>query len=352
MRFHHDEGVGLFSADERLAQLTALGDMLEQLNGHVDFEFFRPVLEPALYGSVDPAHGGRPPFDPVLMFKILVLQRLYNLSDEQVEYQIKDRLCFMRFLGLDFASRVPDAKTVWLFRETLQQCGLVEILFEQFNAHLAQRQIIVNHGQIVDATFVEAPRQRNNHEENALIKEGQVPALWRTQPHRLAQKDVDARWAKKGEETHYGYKDHVRCDRKSKLITAYVVTDASVHDSVVVDDLLANASVAGQKLYADSAYRSADIEAELVVQGIQSKVHERPYRGTPLTPTQQERNTAKSRIRARIEHVFAFMTQSMHGLVVRSRSLTRNEAVIGLLNLAYNLCRVVQLKKKIMVVRA
>jgi transposase, IS5 family len=352
MRFHQDEGIGLFSADERLAQLSALGDRLEQLNRYVDFEFFRPVLEPALYGAVDPTLGGRPPFDPVLMFKILVLQRLYNLSDEGIEYQITDRLSFMRFLGLDFAGRVPDAKTVWLFRETLQQHGLIEILFEQFNAHLAQRHIIVNNGQIADATFVEAPRQRNNHEENALIKEGQVPALWLTQPHRLAQKDVDARWAKKGDETHYGYKDHVLCDRKSKLITAYEVTDASVHDSVPLDDLLAHASVAGQKLYADSAYRSAAIETDLATQGIQSKVHERAYRGTPLTPTQQERNTAKSRIRARIEHVFAFMTQSMHGLVVRGRSLARNEAVIGLINLAYNLCRVVQLKKKIMVVRA
>lgn len=352
MRFHQDEGIGLFSADERLAQLTALGDMLERLNSYVDFEFFRPHLEPALYGAADPSRGGRPPFDPVLMFKILVLQRLYNLSDEGIEYQIKDRLSFMRFLGLDFGGRVPDAKTVWLFRETLQQHGLIEVLFEQFNAHLEQRHIIVNRGQIADATFVEAPRQRNSREDNALIKEGQVPAAWSEQPHRLAQKDVDARWAKKGDETHYGYKDHVLCDYKSKLITVYTVTDASVHDSEPLDELLADDRVQGQKLYADSAYRSAAIEADLATKGIDSQVHERAYRNAPLTPEQQDCNTAKSRIRARIEHVFAFMTQSMHGLTVRGRSLARNEAVIGLINIVYNLCRVVQLKKKTKVVQA
>jgi IS5 family transposase len=352
MRYHQDEGIGLFSSDARLAQLSALGDPLERLLQYVDFEFFRPHLEPALYGAMDPSRGGRPPFDPVLMWKVLVLQRLYNLSDEACEYQIKDRLSFMRFLGLDFASRVPDGKTLWLFRDRLRELGLIEVLFDQFNAHLEARQIIAQQGQITDATFVEAPRQRNSREDNAMIKDGQVPAEWADQPHRLAQKDVDARWAKKGDETYYGYKNHVLCDRKSKLITAYTVTDASVHDSEPLDELLADDRVRGQKLYADSAYRSAEMEAELAAQGIDSQVHERAYRNAPLNPEQKERNTAKSRIRARIEHVFAFMTQSMHGLTVRGRSLARNEAVIGLINIVYNLCRVVQLKKKIRVVRA
>jgi IS5 family transposase len=352
MRYHQDAGIGLFSADERLAQLSALGDPLELLLQYVDFEFFRPFLEPALYGAADRSRGGRPPFDPVLMWKVLVLQRLYNLRDEACEYQIKDRLSFMRFLGLDFASRVPDCNTVWLFRDRLQELGLIKELFEQFNAHLEQRHIIAHCGQIADATFVEAPRQRSNREQNALIKEGQVPPEWVDQPRRLEQKDLDARWAKKGNVTYYGYKNHVLCDRKSKLITAFTVTDASVHDSVPLDELLADDLACGQTLYADSAYRSEAIEADLATKGILSKVHERAYRNAPLSPQQQERNTAKSRIRARIEHVFGFMTQSMRGLTVRGRSLARNEAVIGLINIVYNLCRVVQLKQKIRVVRA
>ena len=119
MRYHKDTGVGLFSADERLSELEALGDPLLTLSQAIDFEFFRPPLEQALYQEGERPQGGRPPFDPVLMFRVLVLQRLYNLSDDAVEYQIKDRLSFMRFLGLDFASRIPDAKTVWLFRDQL-----------------------------------------------------------------------------------------------------------------------------------------------------------------------------------------------------------------------------------------
>lgn len=347
MRYHQDEGVGLFSAEERLTELEALGDPLRKLLRHVDFEFFREQLEQVLYSGEPGLKGGRPPFDPVLMFKVLVLQRLYNLSDDAVEYQIKDRLTFMRFLGLDYAGRVPDAKTVWHFREQLQRHGLVKLLFEQLTGDLEQRGIIAKHGQIVDATFVAAPRQRNSRGDNETIKAGGVPAGWQENPHRWEQKDVDARWAKKGDETHYGYKNHVLCDSQSKLITEYGVTNAAVHDSVALGGLLAGGNADGQKLYADSAYRSEAIEEDLRAHQIESKVHEKASRNRPLTPAQQSRNKKKSKVRVRVEHTFGFMTQSMGGLVVRGRSLARNMTVIGLINMVYNLCRMVQLKKKL-----
>lgn len=345
MRYHQDSGIGLFSSEERLSELKELGDPLLTLSQHIDFEFFRPLLEHILYGNYDGSKGGRPPFDPVLMFKVLVLQSLYNLSDDAVEYQIKDRLSFMRFLGLDFASRIPDARTVWLFREQLQKHGLVKKLFDEMNSDLQRRGIITNKGQIVDASFVEAPRQRNTRIENKEIKTGAVPEEWQEFPHRLSQKDTDARWAKKNMENHFGYKDHVLCDRQSKLLTGYAVTAASVHDSSAMDDLLAIKDMEGQPLYADSAYRSADREKDLSRRGIKSRVHEKGARNRPLTEQQKTSNTVKSRIRVRIEHVFGFMTNSMGGMVVRCCSLTRNAAVIGLMNLTYNLCRVKQLNK-------
>lgn len=339
----------MFSSAERLTELEALGDPLQKLLSHVDFEFVRPRLEAGLYGEEHGIKGGRPPFDPVFMFKVLVLQRLYNLSDDATEYQIKDRLTFMRFLGLDYAGRVPDSKTIWYFRNELQKHDLVKLLFDQLTWDLEERGIIARQGQIVDATFVDAPRQRNTHAENKAVKAGEVPAEWQESPKRLEQKDLDARWAKKGEETHYGYKNHIACDSKSKLITQYVVTHAAAHDSTTLNQLLAEDLAHGQKLYADSAYRSEAIEAELVKLGIESKVHEKGVRNRALTPAQEGKNKKKSKVRVRVEHVFGFMTQSMGGLVVRGRNIARNGAVIGMINMVYNLCRVVQLKEKVVV---
>jgi transposase len=182
MKFHRDSGVNLFSVDERLSVLQSLRDPLITLSSHVDFEIFRETLVEALYGSKDERVGGRPPFDPVLMFKVLVLQRLYNVADDAIEFQINDRLSFMRFLGLDFGSRVPDSKTVWLFRDKLQKKDLFKKLFAEMNAQLTRQGIIANSGQIVDATFVTAPRQRNTKEENDEIKAGGVPADWEENP--------------------------------------------------------------------------------------------------------------------------------------------------------------------------
>jgi len=347
MRFHKDSGIGLFSTHDRLSKLSALGDPLVVLSEHIDFEFFRPLLEEAFHAGKDRSRGGRPPFDPVFVFKVLVLQRLYNLSDEKAEFQINDRLSFMRFLGLDFAGKVPDATTIWLFRDQLREKGLVEKLFEALNGELERRRIIVNEGQIIDASFVEAPRQRNSRKENAEIKEGRIPEAFQENENRLSQKDTDARWAQKNKETHYGYKTHVVCDRKSKLVKKFKVTNAADHDSTVLCDLLVTGAADGQTLYADSAYRSAETESALPMRNIKSRIHHKAARNRPLTTQQLKSNQWRSGKRARVEHVFGFMENSMGGMLVRAKSLIRNETVIGLMTLTYNLCRVKQLGRRL-----
>jgi len=345
MRYHTDSGLHLFSSDERLEVLDKIGDPLRRLGEHIDFEFFRPTLEGALYLSHNSRKGGRPPFDPVLMFKVLVIQRLYNLSDDSTEYLINDRLSFMRFLGLDLGGRVPDAKTIWVFRERLKKEGLVKKLFEELTCHLERERIIANSGQLVDATIVPAPRQRNSRSENETIKSGETPPEWQDELRKQSQKDVDARWTMKNSVTYYGYKNHIICDRKSKLIKGYVVTDASVHDSQVISELTDNGRAHGQTLYADSAYRSAGIETNLAGKTIKSRIHLKAARNKPLTKKQQASNRARSRQRSRVEHVFGFMENSMGGIYVRCCSKVRNEVVIGLLNLTYNLCRIRQLSR-------
>jgi len=157
---------GFFDADMRLVEISKQGDPLEKLDKRIDWEMFRSILEDALCQyEKDPSKGGRPPYDYVMMFKILILQHLYNIADERTEFAIKDRLSFMRFLGLTLADKVPDEKTIWAFREALTQDGAIERLFKKFGKHLDRVGLVARKGSIVDASFVEVPRQRNTRDE-------------------------------------------------------------------------------------------------------------------------------------------------------------------------------------------
>jgi IS5 family transposase len=274
------------------------------------------------------------------MFKLLVLQRYYNLSDAQTEYQVSDRLSFQKFAGWTVADKVPDANTLWDFREALVRADVFEKLFAQFTQQLQSQGLLAQEGKLVDASFVDVPRQRNTRAENATIKAGGVPEAWVEQPAKQVQKDVDARWTKKNAEVHYGYKNPVKADAKSKLLERYAVTDASVHDSQKLAELVASAD---GEVYADSAYRSAEAEAMLAEKQVTSQIHERAYRNRPLTGEQKESNRQKSKIRARIEHVFGYMSQSMKGFYLRYIGRRRNAAAIGLINLIYNLARYEQI---------
>jgi IS5 family transposase len=336
-----------FDVHERTAKLTEMGDPLVGLNERIDWEGFRPSLN-AVYEKARKSKAGAKPIDVVLMFKILVLQQLNNLSDERIEYQIRDRLSFMRFLGLQLEGRVPDAKTVWLFRERLKELNLVEVLFAKFHEQLASQGYVARAGQMIDATFVEVPRQRNTREENAGIKAGQPPEQWKEEPNKLRQKDVDARWTKKNEEKHYGYKNHVNADAANKLVQSYAVSDAAVHDSQVFEELLdQTVDAKGEKraVYADSAYRAKDREERLAADGFESQIHEKGTRGHPLSDEQKTSNRAKSKTRARVEHVFGAQ-HAMGGHLVRTIGLARAKVKIGMMNLVYNMKRLVQLIKR------
>lgn len=331
---------GLFAEEFRLAKLSKQGDPLERLNKVIDWEFFRPILAPMINNNM--VNSGPKPYDPLLMFKIMILQRYYNLSDFQLEFQILDRLTFCRFLGISLNDRVPDEKTVWDFRNRLINMGLEKKLFAQFGQLLEKHGLIAQEGKIIDASFVEAPRQRNTREENQQIKSGKSPKSWSTKPYKNRQKDTDAKWTKKNNENHYGYKNHAKVDSKHKLIDTYSTTDASVHDSQALDELL-NENDQGQDLWADSAYTGADQETTIKKYKVNNKIHEKGYRNNPLTDQQKAINKEKSKIRARVEHVFGFMEQSMNKLQIRSIGMKRATGFVGLVNLTYNLFRYEQI---------
>jgi transposase, IS5 family len=253
-----------------------------------------------------------------------------------LEYQILDRLTFMRFLGLGPGERVPDAKTIWLFREQLKEAGLVGDLFKGFEQHLKASGFVARKGQIVDASIVSVPKQRNTREENALIKEGGKPEDWSEPKHR--QKDTDARWLRKNGKNYYGYKNHINVDVKNKLIRGYAVTDASVHDSQVFDDLLQEDN-RSRDVYADSAYRSEESLEMLRRQGYREHLQRKGYRHRKLTDWEKRGNHTRSKIRSRIEHVFGVQAMMAGELVLRTIGIARAWVKIGLRNLAYNMFR-------------
>ena len=326
---------GFWDVEARHQKLEAKKDLLIWLDEIIPWDTFRPMLE-SVYAKPRKSNAGRPALDVVVMFKLLVLQQLYNIGDDELEYQVNDRLSFMRFLHLGLEDRVPDAKTVWLFRERLRHAELVEPLFERFGDYLNEMGYAAQCGQIVDATIVPVPKQRNRREENAEIKAGKVPDEWHDKPHKLSQKDVDARWTKKNGTAHYGYKNHINRDAGHGFIRCYTVTDASVHDSQVLGKLL-DADNPDDEIWADSAYLSIAIVSVLEMMGFESHINERAYRNHPLTEAQIADNRERSKIRAKVEHVFGSMVNEMGGKAIRAIGFARAQTMLGLKNLTYNL---------------
>ena len=337
--------MGFFDLSDRYASLDAKRDPLVAIDAVVPWEEFRPVLEGVWRKSSAQrkSRAGRKPMDAVLMFKTLVLGALCNLSDDQIEYQIRDRLSFMRFLGLGLGDRVPDAKTVWLYREALAKAGRMEDLFSLFDGYLVRQGYIARGGQILDASIIPVPKNRNTRDENKAIKNGDMPEDWADKPAKRSQKGMDARWTKKHGKSHYGYKNHVNVDRKYKLVRRYHVTDAAVHDSQAVDHLLMQGNT-GAGVWADSAYRSKEMEDKLRARKLRSRIHRKGARGKPLGEQAKRSNRTKSTVRVRVEHVFGAQTNDMGGTLVRSIGFCRAAMRIGLKNLTYNMRRFTQVR--------
>jgi transposase, IS5 family len=283
-----------------------------------------------------------------------VLQTLYTLSDDQTEYQLRDRLSFMRFVGLALHQPVPDAKTLSLFREQLAKAGAIEKLFARFDAVLRDQGILAMGGQIVDATIVQARPARLTAEKKAALRRGDTPDDWSAA--RRAQIDRDARWtlrrgrkrppengtpAKRQTVTIavplFGYKNHVGIDRRHGLIRTWAVTHAATHDGGQLGGLLDTNNTASA-VWADTAYRSAANLVLLAKRGMVGHLQRPKPRGRPMPPHIARGNATRSKVRAAVEHVFAVQKQRLR-LVIRTLGIVRATAKLGLANLAYNLLR-------------
>ena len=338
--------LSFFAIEEQLEKIYQNNGFLPKLNTLVDWEMFRDDLN-RVREKDRKSNAGAPSFDVVLMFKILILKSLYNLSDARTEEQIRDRLSFRDFLGLTFAAKVPDEKTIWKFAEQLKNLELETELFDRFHDELERRGFSAKSGLIVDGTFVETPKQRNTRDENAQIKNGEIPESITSHPNRKRQKDVDARYAKKGNETFFGYKNHAVADVEHKLIRGYGVTDASVHDVNLLEDVVPEvAPNPDEPYYGDAGYVSAEREERLRKRGYNPQICERIPKSRPLLiPEVKENNRAKSKIRCRIEHVFGEMKMRMGDETLRTIGFARARFWIGMRNLCYNMSRLVSLNK-------
>jgi IS5 family transposase len=338
---------GLFDVHIQLHKIDQNGDPLVKINQLVNWELFRKDLQAArdqARGHERTSDVGRPPIDVILLFKMLILQSLHNLSDEALEKQSLDRLTFMRFLGLDIGDGVPDAKTIWAFKEMLKQNDLAKTLFLRFDTFLRANGYEAKQGQIVDATIVQSRIRRDSREVNKQVKEGDGENVKQWSDHTRCQKDIDARWTKKRNKSYFGYKDHESVDVKHKFIREYHITPASVHDSNVYEELITpNEHV---EEYADSAYRSEDRMTNRVTAEKIPHFQEKGTRGHPLTADQQLANRLRSKVRSRVEHVFGAKLQRAGNLIVRTIGIARARVKLGLRNLAYNLERYAMLRRR------
>ncbi len=345
----------LFSLADHLEKLSKDGDPLEVLDATVDFEYFRGWLVEGL-GYGDGSKGGRPPFDPVSMFKALILQAQHNLSDAKMEFMIRDRLSWMRFLSFDLGEPTPDENTIRHFRNRLTERGTLKRVMKAFDWQLQKKGYIPMSGQIVDASLVPAPKQRNTEPEKEAIKAGKsAHEIWPDQPNKAAQKDTNARWTLKiGGKIRYrpdgtplpmiaiptfGYKSHIAIDRKYGFIRGAAVTSAAHGDGKMLREVIQPDNT-GSDIWADTAYRSKSNEKWLAKRMLTSRIHRKKPKGKPMPEVISRANAKKSSIRARVEHVFAHQ-KNRYGLFIRTIGLARAEAKLMLANLAYDFDRLI-----------
>ena len=324
----------LFAASERETKLTALGDVLQRFEEIIDFGAIASEIDKAA-PRPGRAKGGRPPYPTEVMVRILIIQERFNLSDEQMEFQLLDRLSFQRFVGLRRSSQIPDRTTIWLFRDRLVKAGCPDLVFESVNRQIAMAGYVARSGQMIDATLVCAPVQHMNKQEKETVVQGNVPPEW--SDAKLRQKDRDAKWTKKHGKAYFGYKLSASTDHRYKLIRQVRISSANEHDTRHFDAVL-DAQNSSRDIYADRGYADLDREKRLKAQGWRVHIQRKAKKGKPLSACQASRNRRIASKRARVEHPFAAMSQ-MGGKVLRCIGIERATLRLHLKAAIYNIQR-------------
>jgi IS5 family transposase len=339
--FPEDIPDDMFVVQRRKAKLEGYVQTLSAMDALIDFSAMAAAVDEAC-PRPNRGKGGRPAYPTEALVRMVFLQGLYNLSDEQCEHQVLDRLSFQRFCRLDGALNIPDARTLWSFRQRLAQGGLGgRAIFETLSQQLQRHGFIPRGGQIVDASIVQAPITQANAKEREALNQGQPPEGWSAK--RLAHTDRDARWTIKHGKAFYGYKLHGNVDARYKLIRTIKVTAANADDGQQLPHVLQEANTR-ERLLADRGYDSQANRQTLQQHGLADGIARRAKPGQTARTRLTRRNQTINRTRARVEHVFAAL-QQQGGKCVRAMTLARNALAITLQCAAYNARRLVWLVK-------
>jgi IS5 family transposase len=323
----------LFADAARKRKIESLGDPLQTIARHIDFGHLAQIID-ALLPRGDTSKGGRPPYPTEVMVRILVLKSLYKLSDEQMEYQLLDRMSYQRFCLLADSANVPDRNTLWHYQQRLGVDG-VTALFQAVDTQLLRHGYLAQCGQIIDATLVPAPIQHFTKEDKAQLAQGKTPADW--SPSKRRQKDLDATHTKKHGKAYHGYKLSISVDVKHKFIRQIATGTASAHDSTHFDEVLNGQNTSGN-VYADRGYPSKARSEMLQVLGYREHIQRKAKPGKSLSDCQKGRNKRIAKTRARVEHPFAQM-RHMGGKLIRTIGQARATVAMTMMATCYNLKR-------------
>jgi len=276
--------------------------------------------------------GGRPPIDFEIKLKMLFLQYTFNLSDEELEDQLIDRLSFQQFVGLGYDQEIPDFTTVWHFKEALVRAGLMDPIFASIVGQIERKGLILKKGTIVDATIIRSANRPLTRAKRAKLEET-----------RSRQIDTDAQSTAKGGKRYFGYKGHIGIDAESKIIRKRAFTPAQVHDIREMENLISGDE---QSIWADKNYRSRKHKKAARSMGIYYGVLDKKARGKQLSNSQLKRNKQKSRVRAAVEHPFGFMKKKLKVSVLAAKNKMRNALRFDMWCIIYNVCRASFLLKR------
>ena len=319
-----------FGLSEAYRTVRGLGDRLALMKEQIDWTPFRKMIKSVFYNHTN--MGGRPNTDELVIVRCLLLQGWYGLSDEELEYQINDRLSFRNFVG--FPDKVPDFTTIWKIRDRLQKTGVEEKIWKEVQKQLDSKGYEIKNGVIQDATFIEADLGRKRHyKEKKAEKKGEKISYTEKQKQHI---DKDGTFSIKHGQVHYGYKDHVKLDVDHHLIRSYEVTTASLHDSQI--DLTTKKDIA---TYRDKGYYGTKLKKEII-----DRTMKRATKNKKLNGGEQKRNKAISKIRAPGERPFAVIKRVFHGARTIVKTLSRVKIKEMFKCFAYNLYQLVTLERK------
>lgn len=316
-----------FILKEQYLKVSGLGDRLKLIKEQINWDPFRLLVARVFYDNKET--GGRPHTDEIIVVRAMLLQSFYGLSDQELEFQINDRLSFRNFLG--FPENVPDFTTIWKIRERLIEAGIEPKIWEELQRQLDQYGYTIKKGVIQDATFVESElgRKRYYKEKKAKNRGETIEYTERQQQHI----DKDGTFSVKHGQVHFGYKNHIKIDVGHELIREYEVSTASLHDGEI--DLVEDGD---NKAYRDKGYFGKKLNAN----NVKDKTMKRAVRGHPLSDKEIEKNVAISRIRAPGERPFAVIKNVFNGV----KTLVRVSIKEMFKCFAFNLYQMVTLKRK------